>query len=116
MPYLRWIVISFSQRRPGFSKRVVPKEYAVKNMIPVLGQVCLPILPFPCQLSFHYRFTVISMGEGKKKEKKNLQGHHLVILHSIKILTQQNLLFPQGLLSHTHTHISITTHTNTRMH
>jgi hypothetical protein len=36
MPYLRWIVIGFSQQRPGFSQRVMPKEYAVENMIPVM--------------------------------------------------------------------------------
>jgi len=44
MPYLRWVVIGFSQQRPGFIHRVMPKEYAVKNMIPILGQVYLQIL------------------------------------------------------------------------
>jgi hypothetical protein len=54
MPYLRWVVIGFSQQRPGFIHRVVPREYAVRNMTPVLGGGLSPnTSSFPCKLSFY---------------------------------------------------------------
>ena len=73
MPYLRWVVTGFSQQKPGFIQRVVPKEYVLKNMIPVLGQVYLQILHlFP--VNYHSTKGSLSSpwGVKKKKSKENI--------------------------------------------
>jgi hypothetical protein len=114
MPYLRWVVIGFSQQRPGFIHRVVPKEYVVKNMIPVLEQVYLQIHLFP--VNYHSTKVSLSSPWGVKK-KKNLKKTSprppSCSFTFYKNITSTKAFIPtRSIITHTHTHTKAYQHTH----
>jgi hypothetical protein len=81
MPYLRWVVISYSQQRPGFIHRVVPKEYVVKNMIPILGQVYLQILHLFLVNYYSTKGSLSSPSGEKIKPKENICKATILLIY-----------------------------------
>ena len=101
MPNLRWVVIGFSQQRPGFIHRVVTMEYVVKNTIPVLGQIYLQILHlFPV----NYHSNKGSLSPPWRIEKKNLKKTYYLNKSYYSHKVYYHIHMCTRIPTHTHTH------------